>query len=156
MKKSVMFVTLLCLGLAGTAQAGSSWSVKAGQLSVDGDDSAALQGGIVYQTDIAGMFGLEFEANTSITDGEFQTFLGAADYSVTQLGGFAVVMSPGPIYFKGKAGMTYNDIDIGGASDSDTDVAYGVGVGFFGFEVEYTRTKFQESDVDFISVSFGF
>lgn len=141
-------------GFSGSALAfDSDFGVKAGQLSIDGDSGSATQVGLVYSMDLAGIFGVEFEGNTSMADGDAG---GGVDYSVTQLGGYGVVMTPGPIYFKGKAGYVYNDIDIGGFSDNDTDMAYGVGVGAFGFEFEYTRSKFEDVDIDLLSVSFKF
>lgn len=157
MRKTIrIFGALAVFGLGLAAPSAyafdSNISVKAGMLSVEDDDSAATQAGIVWGMDFAGMIGAELELNTTIADGEF----GPSDYSATQAGGYAVLMSPGPVYFKGKAGYVYNDFDIGGYSDSDSDVAYGIGVGFFGFEVEYTRSKFMDADVDFLSVSFGF
>ena len=153
MRKTILGLLLAFGALAFTpAHADSDWRVKAGMLSVENDDSAATNVGLVYAMDFLGMIGAEFEANTTINDGEI---LGA-DYSATQLGGYATVTTPGPIYFKAKAGYVYTDADIGGFSESDSDVAYGVGAGFFGLEVEYTRTTFEDLDVDFISVAFGF
>lgn len=141
------------IGFSSSALAfDSDFGVKAGQLSIENDSTSATQVGLVYSMDLAGIFGVEFEGSTTMADGEF----GPLDYSATQLGGYGVVMTPGPIYFKGKAGYVYNDFEVGGASDSDSDVAYGVGVGAFGFEFEYTRSKFQDADVDLLSVSFKF
>lgn len=151
---------MLVLGMLVAAPAAqafdSDWRVKGMAFSIDGDDSPAMNVGVVYGIDFLGMVGAEFEANTSLADGEFDTGLGTVDYSATQLGGYATLTTPGPIYFKGKAGLVYNDIDVGGTSDDDTAPAYGIGMGLFGFEIEYTRTEFQDVDVDMLSVSFGF
>lgn len=158
MKKTLhIFSVLGVLGLGLAAPSAyafdSSFSVKAGMLAIEDDDSAATQVGIVWGMDFVGMIGAELELNTSVADGEIA---GGVDYSVTQAGGYAVLMTPGPVYFKGKAGYVYNDVDFGAVSDSDSDVAYGIGVGFLGFEVEYTRSQYFDQDVDFLSVSFGF
>ncbi len=153
MRKSVI-AALLALGAlaAAPAHADSDWRVKAGLLSLDGDSSAAKNAGIVYAMDFLGILGAEFEANTSIADGE----VGAVDYSVLQGGAYATLTTPGPIYFKAKAGLVYNDLDVGGFSDNDTSEAFGVGVGFTFVEIEYTRSSINDIDVDFISASFGF
>jgi len=150
---------ILCVlglaALASTASADSNFGVKVGQFSVDGDSSSATQVGLVYTWDIAGMFGIEGEANTSLSKGE----AGAVEYGITQLGAYGVLMTPGPFYFKGKAGYMYTDVDFPGA-DASSDLAYGVGVGFellgFVWEVEYTMTEADGADADFISIGFKF
>ncbi|MDX1444118.1 MAG: hypothetical protein R3270_10170 [Gammaproteobacteria bacterium] len=156
MRKSII-ASVLVLGsmlAAPSAMAfDSDWRVKGAAFSVDGDDTAALNAGIVYGIDFLGMIGAEFEANTSIADGEFP---GGTEYSATQLGGYATLTTPGPIYFKAKAGLAYHDVEVGTLSDTDSAPAYGIGLGLFGFELEYTRTEFQETDVDMLSLSFGF
>lgn len=140
----------------------SDWRVKGGMLSVEDDESAALNVGLVYAMDFAGIIGAELEGNTSITDGEFAP---GVDYSATQLGGYATLTTPGPIYFKAKAGYVYTDIsgdtvtvgpvtyEVGG---DDTGIAFGIGAGFFGFELEYTRTSYDDADIDFLSLAYGF
>lgn len=153
MRKITLGLLFTCAAvLAAPAQADSDWRVKAGMLSLEDDDSAATNVGLVYAMDFLGMVGAEFEANTTLNDGD----LAGADYSATQLGGYATLTTPGPIYFKAKAGYVYSDFDIGPFSDNDSDVAYGVGAGFFGFELEYTRTQFNDLDVDFLSLAYGF
>lgn len=155
MRKTIVG-SMLVLGMMVAAPAAhafdSDWRVKGSMLSLDGDDSAALNAGIVYGMDFLGMVGAEFDLSTSIVDGEAGPF----DYSATQLGGYATLTTPGPIYFKGKAGLAYNDIEVGNFSESDSAPAYGIGMGFFGFELEYTRTEWEDIDVDMISLSFGF
>lgn len=152
--------TLFALALAGllsttASAADSNFGIKLGQFSLDGDSSAATQVGLVYTWDVAGMFGIEGEANTSLAKGSF----GPVDYGVTQLGAYGVLMSPGPFYFKGKAGYMYTNIDAPGAGSS-SDLAYGVGVGFeligFVWEVEYTVTNADVADASMISVAFKF
>lgn len=162
MRKSLIGL-LLAAGalLAAPAQAiDSDWRVKAGMLSLENDDSAAINAGLVYAMDFVGIIGAEFEINTSITDGEFDILGTTVDHSTMQLGGYATLTTPGPIYFKAKAGLVHNDVDIGSGNDSSVGEALGVGVGFFGFEVEYTRSTVdfggEDADIDFISVAFGF
>lgn len=140
----------------------SDWRVKGGLLSIENDESAAFNAGIIYAMDFAGMIGAELEANTSITDGEI---FPDVDYGATQLGGYGTLTTPGPIYFKAKAGYVYTDIsgdsytngpltiEVGG---SESGVSYGIGAGFFGFELEYTRTSYDEGDIDFLSLAYGF
>lgn len=154
---------LLAAGLlaAAPAHADSDWRVKAGMMSLEDDDSAATNVGVVYAMDFAGIIGAEFEVNTSIADGEYDLGgFGTADHSVLQGGAYATLTTPGPIYFKAKAGLVYNDAEIAGVSDSSVGEALGIGVGFTFVEIEYTRSKvdFQgtDIDVDFISASFGF
>lgn len=155
MRKTILGMLLAFGALAVTpAQAfDSDWRVKGGLLSLENDDSAAFNAGVVYAMDFVGIIGAEFEANTSLTDGELAP---GFDYSATQLGGYATLTTPGPIYFKAKAGYVYTDVDFTGGGDSDTDVAFGVGAGFFGFELEYTRTSYEDVDVDFLSLAYGF
>lgn len=164
MRKTILATLLVFGALAVTpAQAfDSDWRVKAGMLSLEDDESAAFNAGVVYAMDFAGIIGAEFEANTSIADGEI---FSGVDYSATQLGGYATLTTPGPIYFKGKAGYVYTDvsgdtitegpftIEVGG---SEAGVSYGIGAGFFGFELEYTRTSYDDSDIDFLSLAYGF
>ena len=163
MRKSIIASMLLLGGLVATPAAhalDSDWRVKGAMLSLDGDESAATNVGIVYGIDFLGMFGAEFDLNTTLADGEVSVFGTSVDYSATQLGGYATLTTPGPIYFKAKAGLAYNDIEFsnGGNSVSESDSApsMGVGVGLFGFEIEYTRTEWEDLDVDLLSVSYGF
>lgn len=138
------------------AAADSNFGVKLGQFSIDGDSSSATQVGLVYTWDIAGMFGIEGELNTSLADGSFGP---AADYAVTQAGAYGVLMTPGPFYFKAKAGYIYTDVDVP-AYDAGAELGYGLGVGFellgFVWEVEYTITDTDAGDADFISLGFKF
>lgn len=155
MYKKLTVITALLAGLfvaPAYAIVDTDIGVKAGMLSLDGDTSAAKQAGVVFNFDIVGMVGVEAEFNTTIADGEF----GGVDYSATQLGAYGVLMTPGPVYFKAKAGFVRTDFEVFGASESDQDIAYGLGVGFTALEIEYTRTKWKDTDVDMISASFKF
>lgn len=162
MRKSIIGLLLTLGVLAATpAQAfDSDWRVKAGILSLEDDSSSATNVGLVYAMDFAGIIGAEVEANTSIADGDYEVLGVSADHSTTQLGGYATLTTPGPIYFKAKAGLMYSDVEIGGASDSGVGEALGVGMGFFGFELEYTRSTVDFSgndvDMDYISLAYGF
>ncbi|HET9679502.1 MAG TPA: outer membrane beta-barrel protein [Gammaproteobacteria bacterium] len=158
MRKSLLLL-LPALFLAAPAHAviDTDFGVKAGMLSVDGDEGAATQAGIVYNIELLGMLGVEFEANTTLANGDAGF---GAEYSATQLGAYGVLMTPGPIYFKAKAGFVRTDIEFDpdplGASGSDTNMAYGIGIGFTALEIEYTRTEWMDQDVDMISASFKF
>lgn len=151
--KKLMFAFAMLFALPAAAD--GNFGVKLGQFSIDGDSSAATQVGLVYTWDLAGMFGIEGELNTSLADGSF----GPTDYGVTQAGAYGVLMTPGPFYFKGKAGYMYTDIDFPGA-DSSSDLAYGVGMGFelFGVacELEYTIADADGADADFITFGVKF
>ena len=153
MKKLLFAVTLAMFAVP--AQADGAFGVKLGQFSIDGDTSAATQVGLVYTWDLGGIFGVEGELNTSLSDGAF----GPEDYGITQLGAYGVLMTPGPFYFKGKAGYMHTEIDAPGA-DNSNDLAYGVGAGFellgFVWELEYTITDADGADADFISIGFKF
>lgn len=159
MKKYLIgfLTTLVAAGSSFPSHAyDSGFGIRAGQLSIDGDAGAATQAGLVFSMNLVGMFGLEFEGNTTVSDGSYAFGGNEVDYSVTQFGAYGVFRTPGPVYFKGKAGYVQNDVDFGFTSDKDDDVAYGVGVGFSGLELEYTRSQFFDSDVDFISLTFQF
>lgn len=161
MKKALGLVLALGALLAAPAQAfDSDWRVKGGLMALEDDDSAAMNAGLVYAMDFAGIIGVEFEGNTTISDGEYDVIGGTMDHSSTQLGGYATLTTPGPIYFKAKAGLTYSDVDIGPFSDSGMGEALGIGAGFFGFELEYTRSRVEfegeDLDIDFLSLSYGF
>jgi hypothetical protein len=149
------FVLALAFCAALPAAADRNFGVKAGVLNIDGDSAAATQAGIVYTADIWGMFGIEFDATTSIAKGEVTPL----EYGVTQFGAYGVFMTPGPIYVKAKAGFAYTDLDFPGAATS-SDPAYGVGFGFefFGvaMEVEYAQFKADGNDGEMATLSIKF
>jgi hypothetical protein len=68
--KKLLFAIAMFAALP-VAAADSNFGVKLGQFSIDGDTSPATQVGLVYTWDIAGMFGIEGELNTSLADGAF-------------------------------------------------------------------------------------
>lgn len=158
-KKFAVVAALLAGFFMAPAQAvvDTDIGVKAGLLSIDGDSTAAKQAGVVFSFDLLGMLGIEAELNTTVADGEFGS---GVDYNATQIGAYGVLMTPGPFYFKAKAGFVRTDAEftsaLGSASDSDQDIAYGIGIGFTALEIEYTRTKYLDADVDMISASFKF
>jgi hypothetical protein len=153
--KKLAFLFALAALTALPAHADSNFGVKLGQLSIDGDSGAATQAGLVYTWDLVGMFGVEGELTTSLAKGDFS----GVDYGVTSAGVYGVLMTPGAVYFKAKAGMVYSSVDFPGA-DSSTDAGYGVGVGFemlgFVWELEYTQIKADAGDADFLSFSMKF
>lgn len=134
----------------------TDFGVKVGMLSLENDGSAAKNVGLVWNVEFVHMVGMELEANTTVSDGRFDTMIGGVDYKDRQLGAYATLTTPGPVYFKAKAGYVNNHVEIGNSSDSDTDMGYGIGVGFATFELELTRSKFNNSNVDLLSASFKF
>jgi hypothetical protein len=161
MKKTLLALFASAAFLALPAQADTDFGVKVGQLMVEDDDKAATQVGVVASWDLFGMFGIEGELNTTVADGESPDGLGGtAEYSAMQIGAYGVLMTPGPMYFKAKAGLVRTDADIstdlGDFSESGTEAAYGIGFGFTFFELEWTRTKLEDANVDLLSLSFKF
>lgn len=161
MRKLLGVVLIACGAVALPAHAfDSDWRVKAGLLALEDDDSAATNLGLVYAMDFAGIIGAEFEAHTSIADGEYDVLGVSLDHSTRQVGGYATLTTPGPIYFKAKAGLVHSDIDIGPLNDSGVGEAVGIGAGFFGFELEYTRSTLEfegeDLDIDYLSLAYGF
>ena len=155
MKKLLLALAML---LVLPAAADDNFGVKVGQMVVDNTATDATQVGLVYTWDFAGMFGVEGELNTSLAKGEAAPGI---DYSVNQLAAYGVFMTPGPIYFKAKAGLAYTDFNVdGGGGASSTDPVYGVGGGFevFGvvMEIEYAIISADAGDADFISVAIKF
>lgn len=134
----------------------TDFGVKVGMLSLENDASSAKNVGLVWNIEFVHMFGMELEANTTVSDGRFDTMLGGVDYKDRQLGAYATLTTPGPVYFKAKAGYVNNNVEIAGNSESDTDMGYGIGIGFATFELELTRSKFMDSDVDLLSATFKF
>ena len=155
MNSRTLLVTLAFCAALPAAAADSNFGIKAGVLSIDGETTPAAQAGIVYTADIWGMFGIEFDATTSVTKGE----VGPLDYGVTQFGAYGVFMTPGPIYLKARAGYAYSDLDFPGA-DTTGDLAYGVGFGFelFGvaMELEYALSKVDVYDAEMATLSIKF
>lgn len=154
--KKLLFALAMLFVLPAAAD--DNFGVKVGQLVIDGTASDATQAGIVYTWDFAGMFGVEAELNTSLAKGEIAA---ANEYQATQLAAYGVFMTPGPIYFKGKAGLAYTDVSVDtGTGASSTDPIYGVGMGFelFGLvmEIEYATLAADAGDADFISFAIKF
>lgn len=146
---------LLCV-LATNAHAKIFVGGKAGPMLIDLDGfddpiNVGVNGGFIDER--TGL-GAEGELTLSAVDGEFNTFFGNADVSITTFGAYGTFRSPGNTYFKGRLGVVYEDVEIGSASDDDSSGSGGIGVGFrtgagISIEIEYTII---EEDVDFLSV----
>lgn len=135
-----------------------------GQFTLDEDESGAVMGQGVVGIDIPGSpVNVEGHFATSISDGEEQvTELTnqVADYSADQIGIFATISSPGPIYVKGKVGATRTGVDSELDDSTTTEPAYGLGVGLSDWEFEWTRTTVDtlgvERDVDYLTITYRF
>jgi len=160
MHKFLAVSTLALAGVIAAPQAhaivDTDFGVKVGMTSLENDASAAKNIGLVWNIEFVHMFGMELEGNTTVSDGRYDTPLGGVDYKDRQLGAYATLTTPGPVYFKAKAGYVNNHVEIGNSSSSDTDMGYGIGVGFTTFELELTRSKFKGNNVDLLSASFKF
>ncbi|MGD8379665.1 MAG: hypothetical protein PVJ40_06835 [Gammaproteobacteria bacterium] len=155
--KKTAFIAALALvgGLASQTASADLFNigVKAGQVSVENDTSNATAGGVVVALDIPGPINFEGEADTTVSDGSFGSF----DYSANQMAAFATIATPGPIYVKGRLGVARTTVDISGlGSDNDTQAAYGLSANFGGWELGWTRTKFNGSRVDYMSLGYNF
>lgn len=133
-----------------------------GQFTLDNDESGAFMAQGVIGVDIpASPVNVEGVIAQSVSDGEVSTLTTqVADYSANQLGIYATITSPGPIYIKGKVGATRTSVDSDIGDDTSTELAYGLGVGLSDWEFEWTRTTIGESgvdqDVDFLSITYRF
>lgn len=180
MKKTLVAAALLGLAVGNLAYAQNQpyFGVKGGLMNLDGGGDDAINiGGLVgvkmqdlpASSGLRGSISLEGEATITAVDGE----VAGGDWSVLTLGGYGVfrTTNPGNVYFKGKAGLAYQDIEVDevcvatpfgpicapGGSSSDIGLSLGVGVGFKmgarnALEVEFTILD----DVDFLSVGYIF
>ncbi|MDF1780592.1 MAG: hypothetical protein P1U67_04795 [Alcanivoracaceae bacterium] len=139
------------------AEEGISFGLKAGLLSIENDNDAAINVGGVLSVGFSGSpIGVEGELNTSVSDGSFNRVV---DYSVTQVGAFATVSLPAEqsVNVKLRLGAMNTSVDPSvGSSDDDTDLAYGVGGNVGALELSWTRSQFYESDVDFLAIGYNF
>lgn len=161
MRKTLLALAGAMALAAMPAQADSDFGIKAGLMNVESDDSAAKMVGLVYSRDLFGIVGVEFDAMMSVADGDG----GGADYSARQLGAHAVLMTPGPLWFKAKAGLAHIALDVDGVGDgSKASPSYGIGIGFGLFELELTRSKGEidtifgtaELDTTLVTLNFKF
>lgn len=86
--------------------------------------------------------------------------LGGGDWDLQTIGGYGVFRAGDAFYFKGKAGLAHQrlNVELAGvdASDTDTNISVGAGLGMriqdSRMEVEYTWFN----DINFISVGYLF
>lgn len=139
---------------AGASAQDTYWGGTIGLMDIDmrNADSPVnlgLRGGLTLPSG----WGFEAEYTNSLISGEADAFSGDADVDIQTLAGYGTYRSYGNIYFKGRLGLLYEDVDVGGFSEDDTGISLGGGVGFdFGpntnVELEYTMI---EEDVGFWS-----
>jgi outer membrane immunogenic protein len=176
--RATAFTLAIGLGTLCTAsaQAASSvnlnnlyYGVKVGAMSVDavGYGDAVNIGGIVGLpiTRLAqGKISVEGEFTTSLIKGDLGLFGTNGDWRITTLAGYGVFRTDGPMYFKAKAGLLYENVSVsiagvpGSVSGSDTGLSYGIGGGMTlsggqSIEIEYTVI---ESNVNFLSIGYNF
>lgn len=145
MHKLVKGAAALALAFSGaaSAQGGNTyWGVTAGIMDVDiynADNpvNVGLRGGYTLPSG----WGFEAEYTDSLVSGEADVFRGGDDIDVQTLAAYGTYRSYGDLYFKGRLGLLYEDVDYVG---DDTGIALGGGVGInyspnTNVELEYTR-----------------
>lgn len=149
MKKILLACALMLI--ASTAQAELYYGAKLGTINPDTDalDATDTVSAVLGYEIISVGFDLSVEGEYTnvIKDGDVD---GGGKWSGTSFGGYAVVRSPGPIYFKGRAGLVQQSIDVGGSSTDETLNAIGAGLGLSSglFALEFDYTLLQEgSDI---------
>jgi len=158
----VMFV-LLAVNVQA-AQPKTYAGVKIGQMMIDaGGYDDATNVGLVFGATLnevqAGSLSIEGELTFSLVEGDVSFFGFDGDWDVLTLAGYGVYRSNGQLYFKGKAGLLYEDVSVNvsglpGVSGDDIGLSFGIGGGYklnekMNLELEYTII---ESDLDFLSV----
>jgi len=138
--------------------------IKAGVVQSDTDGFGdATNAGVVlgyrFSRAIGGIGGsssIEFEATTSVDDGDFSNGSGTWDVDTYAL--FFTYSTPGTVYFKGKLGGMTTDVSSSvSAVENDTSgFAYGAGFGVKAgemgkFELEYTGVT-GNNNLNFISL----
>lgn len=165
MHKILAISTLAVAGIVAAPQAhavvDSDFGIKAGMVSLENDSSPAKNVGLVWNVEFAHMIGMELEANTTVSDGSYDliqspNLSSKVDYEDRQLGAYATLTTPGPVYFKAKAGYVNNKFKVGDQDEDETNPAYGVGIGFTAVEIELTRSKWHDQNVDMLSAAFKF
>lgn len=136
------------------ASAEGYFGVVAGLMDVDLPGDSPVNGGLRGGYRWTSGWGVEGEATTSLSDGEFAS----VDYSLTTVAFYGTYRTPGSVYFAARAGALYEDVDAGIANGSDTGLSAGLGVGFeageqMNLQLEYTLI---ETDVNFWSASMTF
>ncbi|MFI2811445.1 outer membrane beta-barrel protein [Microbulbifer sp. M83] len=156
MRKLATGLAALALVCSSAANAeGGYWGATAGLMTVDAntvDDpiNFGLRGGYTFSSG----WGFEGEFTDSLISGEADAFDGRdIDVDIQTLGGYATYRSFGDVYFKGRLGLIYEDVSVGGYSSDDTGISVGGGIGLnlspnTNVEFEYTMI---EEDVNFWS-----
>lgn len=158
MKTTARIIALAALAWSGAASADGYFGVTAGLMDVDVSGDSPFNAGIRGGFQSPAGWGVEGEATTSLSDGEFDTGFGSIDYSLDTVAAYGTYRTQGDTYFKARAGVLYENVDAGFADGNDTGASAGLGVGFAlggngSVELEYT---FIESDVNYWSGSFIF
>ena len=137
--------------------------VKGGEMRISDDIpyNDATSAGILFGSTIqASTFAIEGELNTTVSSAEHK--ISNVELDIITLAGYGVYRSPGKFYFKGKAGVLTDYLDISGGNFSIEGyswfISLGAGVGFrvsdtTNLELEYTRI---EPDVDYLSLGINF
>lgn len=126
-----------------------------GQLDTAFNLGALLGYNIPGVRQLPGLVGIEGEFTLSAIKGDVS---GGGDWDVQTLAGYGVYRSGGPLYFKGKAGIAHQRINIEGVpgDQKDTSFSFGIGgglkMGEGRVEVEYNWLE----DLNFISVGYIF
>jgi len=176
--RATAFTLAIGLGTLCTASAQAAnsvnlnnmyYGVKVGSMMVDvaGFGDAVNIGGIVGLplTRLGqGSISVEGELTTSVIKGDVGLFGFNGDWRITTLAGYGVFRTDGPMYFKAKAGLLYEDVSVsvagipGAFNGTDTGLSFGIGGGMKlsggqSIEIEYTII---ESDVNFLSIGYKF
>lgn len=170
------FAALCLCGVAASQAAENKpyFGIEAGLMMPDasGYDDALNIGGFIGMpmvelkpgsSGIAGSIAIEGELTLTVADGDVNIGGASGDWDVWTLGGYGVYRSPSAnnLYFKGKLGLVYSNVDatVGplSGSDSEVDAAIGFGLGIqlghnSSLEIEYTLLD----DVDFLSFAYRF
>ena len=158
--KGLAAAALVCSSAASAAQGGAYWGATVGLMDIDDYNAdsplnVGLRGGYTLPSG----WGFEAEYTNSLISGEADAWNGREyrdyDVDIQTLAGYATYRSYGDVYFKGRLGLLYEDVDFGWGSADDTGISLGGGVGFnFGpntnVELEYTLI---EEDVNFWSAT---
>ena len=146
-------------------QSGNYFGAKAGILNISRDLPFSNWGsvGFLFGHDFPGNpVSLEVETTLPVSSADVDT-PGFSDLDVFTLGAYGVYRSDGDLFFKGKLGMVYEYLSIGGGSfgpiEGDAiNLSAGVGLGYrlndtMTLEAEYTSL---EADIAFASVGMNF
>ena len=167
MKSIRLLVVVVFLALLGANVQAADSSVyvgaKFGQMMVDEsgfDDATNI--GILVGYDLVPNISLEGELTTSVSDADVDFFGISGDWNVMTLALYGVFRTPGEFYFKGKAGVLYEDVEVDiptlfSESEDDTGFSAGIGGGWRlndsgSLEVEFTLI---ESDLNYLSLGYN-